>query len=176
MDRWIQIPNPDRVLTFNGSLDRRAEIAERLREVWTATSVAGPGDPSGDAATSPFARRLAPIAAAVAAVAAIGLHLLRRRRGYSDPAAWLGWRSSTGARVLRTLVPAVSHSELGEGLGAAANVLTLAALLTLPGLATLGGDFSSSGVVRSVSVALAAIGLLAYLILRLRAELVVGER
>lgn len=169
VDRWIQIPNPDRVLTFNGSLERRDQIAERLREVWTVSAETG-----DVAAAGPIARRLPPIAAGVAALLGLALHLVRRGRGYSDPAPWLGWRSSAGARVLRTLVPAVSHAELGEGGAAAANVLVLAALVTLPGLAVLAGDYASSGAVRALALSLAALGALAYLTLRLRAELVVG--
>lgn len=165
VDTWIQTPNPERVLTFNGGLARRADIAERLRVAWTS-----PSD-GAETAPGPWIRYQAPIAAALAALAALVLHLVRRGYGYSAPAAWLPGRASRPARWLRALLPALSHVEVGEGFAAAANLLLLAAVVTLPALAGLGGDFSEAGPLRSATVLLAAAGGVLYLTLRVRAEL-----
>jgi tetratricopeptide (TPR) repeat protein len=164
VDGWMQTPNPERVLTFNGGLARRADIAQRLRAAWTSS-----GDES--AAPGPWPRRQAPIAAALAALAALVLHLARRGYGYSDPARWLPGRSNRIARWVRALVPALGQAETGEGLAAAANLLLLAALVTLPTLAGLGGDFADAAPLRAAAVTLAATGGLLYLALRVRAEL-----
>ena len=165
VDGWMQTPNPERVLTFNGGLSRRAEIAERLHAAWTSS-----GDESA-AAPGPWLRRQAPIAATLAALAALMLHLARRGYGYSDPAQWLPGRSNRIARWVRALVPALGQAETGEGLAAAANLLLLAALATLPTLAWLGGDFSDAAPLRAATATLAAAGGLLYLGLRVRSEL-----
>jgi tetratricopeptide (TPR) repeat protein len=161
VDHWIQTPNPDRVLTFNGGLARRDEIAGKLVEAWTG-SEPQPGR---------LGRLQAPLAAALAALAALGLHLLRRSRGYGEPSAWLGWRSSALGRWSRALGPAISHTELGEGFAALGNVALLAALATLPGLAGLAGDFGSGEAVGRAARFVAAVAALVYVALRVRREL-----
>ncbi len=165
VDRWIQTPNQDRVLTFNGGLARRRQIALRLREAWTAV------DEDGATSRGVLQRWQPAVAAGIAALAALILHLLRRGGGYSDSASWLSWRSSAVARWSRAFLPALSHVELGEGFAAAANLLLLAALFSLPRLATLAGDFSSTGAVRALSLGIAIVGAIAYLALRVRFEL-----
>lgn len=161
VDHWIQTPNPDRVLTFNGGLARRHEIAGRLVEAWTASG-ARPGL---------LARLQAPLSAAVAALAAIGLHFLRRSRGYGVAGPRAGRDTGRFGRWLRALVPAIGHAELGDGLLALANLALLAALATLPLLGGLGGDFASSAAVGGIARTIALAGGLAYVGLRARREL-----
>jgi tetratricopeptide (TPR) repeat protein len=167
VDGWIQTPNPDRVLTFNGGLARRDQIVERLRATWTHGGESESGPPPGF-----VFRYQPPLAAGVAALLALVLHLVRSGHGYGQPASWLAWRGRGPARWLSAVVPAFAHVELGEGFAAAGNVLVLVFLSTLPLVADLGGDFPEVAPVRTAGVVLAILGGLTYLVLHVRGELV----
>ena len=167
VDAWIQTPNPDRVLTFNGGLAHRSQIVDRLRATWTHG-----GERESGPAPGFLLRYQPPLAAVLAALLAIVLHLVRRGNGYGEPASWLAWRTSEPARWLCAVVPALPYAELGEGFAAGINVLVLVVLGTLPALAYLGGDFPSCEAVRAASLVLAALGALVYVVVRVRGELV----
>ena len=138
VDRWVQVPNPDRVLTFNGGLARRDEIHRRLREVWAGSREASP---------APGRWLLAGSGAAGlgAAGLAVALHLVRRRRGYGPSVDWLGWRSGPVSRWVRALLPALSLAELGEGRREIGNLLVLATLALLPFVFSLGVELPIGG-------------------------------
>ena len=167
VDAWIQTPNPDRVLTFNGGLAHRDQIVDRLRATWTHG-----GEREAGPAPGFLLRYQPPLAVVLAALLAIVLHLVRRGNGYGEPASWLAWRTSEPARWLCAVVPALPYAELGEGFAAGINVLVLVVLGTLPALAYLGGDFPSCEAVRAASLVLAALGALVYVVVRVRGELV----
>jgi tetratricopeptide (TPR) repeat protein len=168
VDAWIQTPNPDRVLTFNGGLAHRAQIVDRLRATWTTHG----GERESGPAPGFLLRYQPPLAVVLAALLAIVLHLVRRGHGYGEPASWLAWRTSEPARWLRAVVPALSHAEMGEGFAAGFNVLVLVVLGSLPTLANLGGDFPNCDAVRVATLVLAALGALVYVVVRVRGELV----
>lgn len=165
VDRWIATPNPDRVLTFNGGLSRRREIAEKLRRVWTR-------DASEESETSPRrASSLQPtIAALAAALIAVVWHFLRSAT--HDGAVERGPKGSRGTviRWARALLPALDFADAGRGGALAANVLALSVLATLPRLSTLGGDFPGSVAVGRFCSMLAFCGLLLYLAFAIHRE------
>lgn len=136
VDLWVKTPNPDRVLSFNGSLARGEELRNKLRQAWEGAPAA--------AGTVPAAvRRYLPLAAAaLAALAAVGLHLVRRRWGYGEPVPWLPWHTGLVGRWLRALVPPLSQLELGEGFAAFGTLLGLTALCLLPAVSWLGVDLA----------------------------------
>ncbi len=165
VDDWVRTPNPNRVLTLNGSLSRVPQIRRRLAEAWTG---------GGDAGSRLSAvRRWGSLAAALgAALAAVGLHLVRRRKGYGEPVAWLPWRASTASRWLRALLPPLSRLELGEGVAAFATLLLLASLTLLPALGAFAIDLPVGPLPGSSLPAwLSGLGLLLYVGSRVRAEL-----
>lgn len=165
VDRWIATPNPDRVLTFNGGLSRRREIAEKLRGVWTRD--AGDGSETSPRRASGLQPTIAALAAALLAVV---WHFLRR--GNPDGAVERGPKGSRGGviRWARALLPALDFADAGRGGALAANVLVLAVLVTLPRLATLGGDFPGSVAVGRLCSVLAFSGLLLYLAFAIHRE------
>jgi tetratricopeptide (TPR) repeat protein len=165
VDSWIQTPNPDRVVTFNGGLARRDEIATRLAAAWSGAAER-PG---------PLVRVQAPLAAVMAALAAFIVHLVRRSRGYGEPATWTGLRASVLGRWARALVPAIAAVEDGDGFPALVNLAVIAGLVTLPGLAGLTGDFASVEPLRGLVRILAAAGALVYVGLVIRRELAAGS-
>lgn len=156
VDRWIQVPNPDRVLTFNGGLARREEIARQLTEVWSA----GTGE-QGRAGRR-AGRWLPGIAVAVAALAALLLGGIRPA-GRSPVRGGLDLMSAHAAALLRRLLPAVALAEAGRGPAALLHGLLIAALLTLPRLAHLGGDFAASANLDRAAGVTALLGLAVYL-------------
>jgi tetratricopeptide (TPR) repeat protein len=161
VDRWIATPNPDRVLTFNGGLARRREIGEKLRQAWTRD---GEGEGDEEAAPSRPEMLQPAIAATATALAAIFWHLLGGVRFVVVPApATAGGRRGPVMRWSRALLPAVDFAVAGRGGAVAANVVLLSALVTLPRLSTLGGDFPGSVPVARLCSLIALIGALAYL-------------
>ncbi len=167
VDQWVKTPNPDRVLTFNGSLTRAEEIRAKLRAAWLG---------EGQLAPRPLAlaRRWVSVWAAVAAaLAAVGLHLLRRRRGYGEP---VPWRRGRGERWLRALLPPLSQVESGEGFAAFGTLLGLCAAALLPQLPTLGVDLPIGPTPGRILLGVVAVLALAtFAVLRVRGELV-GEK
>ena len=87
------------------------------------------------------ARRYLGLAAVgVAVFLAVGLHLLRRRKGYSEPPAWLSWHPEGPSRWVRALFPPISAAELGEGARAFSILLLLVLLGLLPFASRFGVD------------------------------------
>ena len=167
VDNWVRTPNPDRVLTFNGSLSRGDEIREKLHSAWL-------GEPAGGASLGELARRWGSAwGAGCAALLAVGLHLLRRRRGYGEPVSWLGWDGAAGSRWVRALAPPLSQAELGEGFVAFGALLGLVAVLLLPALSTTGVDLPVGATPgRTLLTTASALLLTLFAAVRVRGELV----
>lgn len=165
VDRWIATPNPDRVLTFNGGLSRRREIGEKLRQVWTRGA-------EGETESSPRrAMRLQPgIAAIAAALFAVVWHFLRGATYDGAPERGSGGPRTAVTRWARALLPALDFADTGRGGAVAINVLVISVLVTLPRLATLGGDFPGSVAVGRLCSAIALVGLLLYLAFAIHRE------
>jgi len=165
VDEWVKTPNPNRVLTFNGSLAREPEIRARLAELWAGQ------DPERTGAGA--VRRWGSLAAAFgAALAAVALDLVRRRRGYGEPADWLPWSASAASRWLRALLPPLSRLELGQGFAAFGTLLLLATLALLPAVGRFGVDLPVGPLPgRTLPIWVAVAGLIVYVAARVRAEL-----
>lgn len=170
VDGWVRTPNPDRVLTFNGSLARADEIRQKLREAWL-------GEAPHGASLAELARRWSSVwGAAAAALLAVGLHLVRRRRGYGEPAAALGWDGAPGARWVRALLPPLDQAELGEGYAAFVSLVGLAAVALLPALTSTGVDLPVGATPgRTLLVAASALLLALFVAWRVRGELARGK-
>ncbi|GMU65665.1 MAG: hypothetical protein AMXMBFR36_19390 [Acidobacteriota bacterium] len=165
VDRWIATPNPDRVLTFNGGLSRRSEIGEKLRRVWTR-------DADGEAESS---RRRATwlqpaLAALAAALVAVVWHVLRGATHDGAPERGSGGPRAAVTRWARALLPALDFADAGRGGAVAINVLVISVLVTLPRLATLGGDFPGSVALGRLCSAIALVGVLLYLAFAIHRE------
>lgn len=159
---WVQRTSSSRVLTFDGGLARRTAIRRQLLEVWRGGSDAS--------AWREIARRMLslPVMLGVA-LAAFALHLARRRNGYSEPVGWLPTQSPRVSRWIRTLLPAATAAELGDGGQAFVLLFVPIALLLLPWATGVGyrvpwGFDPGRLDVWVVSV----LGLVVYLVLRLR--------
>lgn len=165
VDEWVKTPNPNRVLTLNGSLSRSAEIRGKLAAVWSS-------DGAVASRLSALRRRGSLAAALGAALAAIGLHFVRRRRGYGKAVDWLPWRASSASRWLRALLPPLSRIELGEGFAAFATLLLLTTLALLPAIGRFVVDLPVGPLPGgALPVAVAVLGFALYVGLRVRAEL-----
>lgn len=170
VDRWVRMPNADRVLTFDGGLARRDEIRRLLIGAWAEA-------PSGGGAAQ---RRVAGWASAagagLAAAFAIALYLIRRKKGFSEPSPWLAWRSDPVSRWLRAFFPALSQAELGEGAKVGVSLLAFALVVMLPLLFSIGGVLPlGSGLPAELPWILFAGGLLLYVGICVRSELGEGE-
>lgn len=169
VDEWVKTPHPDRVLPWNGGLQRSDEIAAALREAWGAGA---PAD--GQPGLSTVQQNL--IAAAAVAALAFGLALLRRGRDYAEPASWLAWRTGAASRWLRAFFPAISQAELGEGGKALGSLFALAAVALAPRLFALGVDVPILlGLSSTLPWILFGLGLAGYLALCVVAELSEGS-
>ena len=170
VDQWVRTPNVDRVLTFNGGLGRREEIRRSLLRAWAESPSAGP---STERAVSGWASLAG---AGCAALLAVGLFLLRRKKGFGQPSVWLAWRSDPFSRWLRALFPALSQAELGEGAKVAFSVLAFALLAMLPLIFSVGVVLPlSGGLPAALPWCLFGLGLLIYVGLCVRSELGEGE-
>ena len=166
VDAWIATSNPDRVLTFNGSLSHRGEVRRALLAAWR-----GGNDEGADLPHVGW-----PGAAAVGAlILALFFDGLRRREGIrASPHRLAPAADSTAGRWLRALVPAVAAVEEGAGAAAIGNLLLLAALLELPAALRLAGDLPMSGWPGSTLLAVFA-GLSATTYVALRARTLVAR-
>lgn len=125
---WIQTAPPERVVTVDGGLDRAREI----RAEFEATRR------DREAPTPPWRAFLPLVVSGLAAALAVGLHFLRRRRGYCQPEVDLTQRDEWSARALRVMVPGLAASEDGAGGTAFGLVLLPVSLLLLPLASALG--------------------------------------
>ncbi len=170
VDLWVRTPNTERVLTFNGGLGRRDEIRRLLVGAWAQA-------PFGGAATQ---RKVAGWASAAgagcAALLAVALYLVRRKRGFGEPSSWLAWRSHPVSRWLRALFPALSQAELGEGARAGGSLLAFALVAMLPLLFSIGAVLPlGDGLLADLPWILFVAGLLLYTGLCVRSERREGE-
>jgi len=164
VDQWVKSPNLDRVLTFNGGLDRVGEIERELDDARGVSSGAS-GSRSGGLLWNVIG---------IAAVAglAVALTLTRRRDSFSEPVSWLPWRSGAISRWIRIFFPALSQAELGEGGKAIGSLLSLTIIVLLPRLFTLGIDVPIlGGVATRAPLILALVALAIYVALCARSEL-----
>lgn len=168
VDAWIATSNPDRVLTFNGSLSHRGAVRRALLAAWR-------GGDEGGAGTAHLAWPGA--AAAGALLAALLFDRLRRRRGLRPSPHPLAPGADSGVgKWARALVPAITAVEEGAGAAAIGNLALLAALLELPAALRLAGDLPMSGWPGSMLLA-AFTGVIAtaYVALRVRRQFVGAE-
>ncbi len=126
---WIAAGDPDRVITFDGGIERRDEIAAQYERSL-----------GGRAGTAPdvLGALAPPLAAGVALVLALLLQLWRRRGTVSEPQLDLTVRTGTLAVWLRTLLVGVPESEDRRPIAALGSALVVATLVALPGAAELG--------------------------------------
>ena len=161
VDVWIATANPDRVLTFNGSLGRGKTLREELVTAWQGdrAAIGGPGD-----------SRWMGIAAVVAALAvALGFGLLRKRAIQAPAPREEAQGRSAVVRWTRRMVPAIDGIEAGSGPLAWSNLVLLCALGLLPQSFELAGDPPVAGWSgRAIATALAALGTATYLTIRIR--------
>ena len=160
VDRWLATPNPDRVLTFNGSLARRAELRAALVAAWE-----GDPDAGREAPSLPEPHALAPLGALAVA---FGFDRWRRRRsgvvGKVAPAA-----TSRFGRWVERLVPAIPAAGRGNGPLAWANLFFLVLLLWLPRATDFAGEPGiPSWPGPTLALALAVVAALAYVGIRVR--------
>lgn len=132
VDRWMATPNPDRVLTFNGSLVRRDEVRRALMAAWT----------------QPEEKRFAGLPAGVVGAVLVGIGLLLAFAFNAAREGQVAMRAEPGSRrepgPLRywseALLPAVDAARRGDGVTAWANVALLSALALLPAAFEMAGD------------------------------------
>jgi tetratricopeptide (TPR) repeat protein len=168
VDRWISTENPDRVLTFNGSLNRQAELRDALFAAWSDPKRGPSRSLRGDLLRAAAVALGAPLAALLA-----GSWL---RRPLSRPKAAPQIDSTPAARWLRVLLPAIPAAERGSGFGAWGNLALLTALALLPQLFDLAGDVPLPGwPAPTVLATVAVLGASLYTGLRLHAGLVAEE-
>lgn len=128
VSRFMALTSQQRMLTFDGGLARVGEIRRHLAPI-----LAAHGHPTGTSARLSVLVGVAPPLAALAAlVAAVLLHLLRRRRGYSEPPLWVRVGHKTVDRWRRALLPGFSSAEAGEGGRGFLSLLVVVALFALP--------------------------------------------
>jgi tetratricopeptide (TPR) repeat protein len=158
VDRWISLANPDRVLTFNGSLGRRQEVRRSLLSVW------GARDP--DRRRDAWQRWLPAAGVLIAAIVALLSGGFRSRRAGKH-----GEHGETVriVRWARRLLPPLDAADRGEGLLAWAHLVLLLALASLPRAFDFAGDLPVVGwrgprTLAAVTLA----GLVLYLAVRLR--------
>jgi tetratricopeptide (TPR) repeat protein len=163
VDAWISTENPDRVLTFNGSLARRAELRSALVVAWGDPQAARHSD-----RTDLLRAGATALGAPLAAWAVAGW--LGRSKRRSPIALHLG--PPVLDRWLRALLPALPASERGAGFWAWGNLLLLSVLVLLPQAFDLTGDLPLPGWPGpAVLGAVAALGAALYLGLRVRTSL-----
>jgi tetratricopeptide (TPR) repeat protein len=168
VDVWIATANPDRVLTFNGSLGRGEELRRDLVAAWG-------GDGAARAAAG-SRRWHGELAVAGTLLLALGFDLLRRRTALAPaPRVPPGDRSAP-ARWARRLVPAIESVEAGSGALAWGNLALLTAIALLPRAFELAGDPPVAGWAgRAIATTLAAVGGAVYLSVRIRSGWTRGE-
>ncbi|MGE5233268.1 MAG: tetratricopeptide repeat protein [Acidobacteriota bacterium] len=130
---WIAAGDPDRVITFDGGIARRDEIAQQYERSLRARAAA-PGPIGG----APWGMLVPPLAALGAAGFALLLQFLRRRGSVSEPQLDLTVRTDRLALWLRTFLAGVPESEDRRPLAALGAVLVVAGLGALPWTAELG--------------------------------------
>lgn len=116
VSQWVQESRPERVLSFDGGLARRAEIASQL-------ATAGESETVTEGSPTPWWYLGFP--AAAAAVLATVLWLVRRRRAREITV------EGEAPRWLRILVPGLAAIEDGRGFAGFCALCLLAALLLL---------------------------------------------
>ncbi len=169
VDGWMATSNPDRVLTFNGSLARTGEIRDALRAAWVR---------HGDGTLPTPSARWTPVAlSAIVGLVALGFDVWRRSLPSIRPAGRSHTEERPAGRWAHALLPAVNAAGRGAGWAAWGNLLLLVSLLFLPRLFELAGDLAVMGWPGPTLLAsLAAIGGLVYLGFAARSALGFADR
>jgi tetratricopeptide (TPR) repeat protein len=122
VNRWMQDPRGERVITFDGGLARREEILEGLRQ-------AVQGSPDKVSAM----RRWLPVGlAAVALLLAIALHRVLPKSDAPQPPRF-AHRPGAVARTVRVLLPGLGSAEEGNGGRAYLALLVVALVVVIVG-------------------------------------------
>lgn len=170
VSRFMKTTGENQILTFSGGLDRIPELRrqlalQRLPERNGGPAVAEPAAPQAPEAGASPPLAISPLAFAGLLLAAVGLHLMRRSKGYSRGPSALVVGVSLWRRVL---LPGVDSLEGGEGVKAYCALLVPALCLALPAVESLGFPWPlpfTAAQMAPVTVAMG--GLLAYLAVRL---------
>jgi tetratricopeptide (TPR) repeat protein len=165
VDAWLKHPDQQRVVASDGGLARAPEIRAQLTQSFR-------GRETGGSRIEVLRRGVSAVAALGLVLVAVGLHLGRRRFGYSEPPLDVRLGASPFDRWRRILLPGVAASEAGEGGRTLLALLLPAGLLMLP----LSGDVGyripwgyDPG--NAILWTFAVLGLLLYFGARLRWEL-----
>lgn len=120
VNRWIRDPRGERVIPFDGGLDRHEEIAEQLRATAQGSLVR----------VDAMRRWLAPGVGLVALVLALALQRVLPR-GDTPPPPRFAHRPGAVARTLRVLLPGLQSAEEGNGGRAYGSLLVVALVVVL---------------------------------------------
>jgi tetratricopeptide (TPR) repeat protein len=162
---WLKQTEQQHIVALDGGLARAPEIRAQLLASFR-------GQEAGKSPIELLRRGVSVVFAVALILVAIGLHLGRRRFGYTEPPLDIRLGSSAFDRWRRILLPGVAAAEAGEGGRAYLALLAPAALLTLPLAGDLGyripwGYDPGSSILWTFAV----LGLLLYFGARLRWEL-----
>jgi tetratricopeptide (TPR) repeat protein len=160
VSRWMAVGEGG-VVPADGGLARAGEVRRRLAESWRV--------PQREGALARLREVRSLLLALACAVAAVGLHLARRRGGAAGDAATAEDEAAalTAAPWRRALLPGVPTLAAGGSLGAYAALLPPAALVLLPRAGALGYELPIAGWSGQAALAVAAAGWLVLVALRL---------
>jgi tetratricopeptide (TPR) repeat protein len=162
---WLKQTEQQRVVALDGGLARAPEIRSQLLASFR-------GHEAARSSVELLRRGVSVVFAIALFLVAIGLHLGRRRFGYTEPPLDIRLGSAAFDRWRRILLPGMAAAEAGEGGKTYLALLVPAGLLTLPLAGDLGyripwGYDPGSSTLWTFAV----LGLLLYLGARLRWEL-----
>jgi tetratricopeptide (TPR) repeat protein len=165
VDGWLKHPDQQRVVAADGGLARAREIRAQLLSTFR-------GRETGGSRIELLRRGVSAVFALALILVAVGLHLGRRRFGYTEPPLDVRLGSSRFDRWRRILLPGVAAAEAGEGGRTFLALLVPAGLLMLPLSDNVGYRIPwgyDPG--NAILWTLAVLGLLLYFGARLRWEL-----
>jgi tetratricopeptide (TPR) repeat protein len=162
---WLKQTEQQHVVAVDGGLARSPQIRAELLQSFR-------GREAGKSPVELLRRGVSAVFAVALILVAIGLHLGRRRFGYTEPPLDIRLGSSAFDRWRRILLPGVAAAEAGEGGRAFLALLVLAGLLTLPMAGDLGYSIPWGYDPGNATLwTFTALGLLLYFGARLRWEL-----
>jgi tetratricopeptide (TPR) repeat protein len=165
VDAWLKHPDQQRVVAADGGLARAPEIRAQLLSTFR-------GREAGSRIEL-LRRGVSAVSALALVLVAVGLHLGRRRFGYSEPPLDLRLGASGFDRWRRILLPGVAAAEAGEGGRTFLALLLPAGLLMLPLAGAIGYRIPWGYDPGNATLwTFAVLGLLLYFGARLRWELI----